>query len=216
MSAALYTGPLTLTSTTTLQAKAWKPDLTESGVAEARFTKSSAAAPTLTFSAAPAALTAGQRTTLSWSSANATTCTASGGWTGAKAVSGSETLSPTSTTTYTLSCMQDQGVVSRNVTVTVGASPSPYTLTAAPSSLRGGGTLMVSWTAPPSGVSASDWVGLYASGAPNPNYLAFQYTGGGLTGTKTFPAPASPGTYEVRYLLKNGYTSVAVASVTVQ
>ncbi len=51
--------------------------------------------PTVTLSAAPTTITLGQSTTLTWTSSVGTTCTASGGWTGAKAVSGSESVTPT-------------------------------------------------------------------------------------------------------------------------
>ncbi len=43
--------------------------------------------------------------TLTWTTTNATTCTASGGWSGTKATSGNETINNvTETTTFTLSC----------------------------------------------------------------------------------------------------------------
>jgi probable HAF family extracellular repeat protein len=52
---------------------------------------------TATISASPTTITAGQSTTLTWKSSNATSCTASGGgaddnWTGTKATSGSQTV----------------------------------------------------------------------------------------------------------------------------
>jgi chitinase len=45
----------------------------------------------------------GSSTTLNWSADNATSCSASGGWTGSKVLSGSESFAPTSDTTYSLS-----------------------------------------------------------------------------------------------------------------
>ena len=51
---------------------------------------------------------------------NATTCTASGGWSGSKATSGSQTLTNlTSTATYTLTCTGTGGSGSNSATVTV-------------------------------------------------------------------------------------------------
>ncbi|MHB8660982.1 MAG: choice-of-anchor Q domain-containing protein, partial [Minisyncoccota bacterium] len=45
-------------------------------------------APIITLSASPTSVTSGGSSTLTWSSTNATSCTASGGWTGTKATSG--------------------------------------------------------------------------------------------------------------------------------
>jgi len=78
--------------------------------------------PTLTLSASPTSLTSGQSTTLTWSSTNATSCTASNGWTGTKATSGTQTLSPTANTTYTLTCTGAGGTTTQSATVTVTAA----------------------------------------------------------------------------------------------
>ena len=47
--------------------------------------------------------------TLNWSSTGAVSCNASGGWSGAKALSGSETVTLTSTATFTLTCSAADG-----------------------------------------------------------------------------------------------------------
>lgn len=75
--------------------------------------------PTLTFTANPSTIDPGQPSTLSWSSTNTTSCTASGGWSGPKGLNGSEVVSPSSTTTYTLSCDGPGGSVPKSATVTV-------------------------------------------------------------------------------------------------
>ena len=67
--------------------------------------------------------------------------------------------------------------------------------------------MTATWSAP-AGSSTTNWVGFYAVGAPNSPAIAWQYTGGATNGSFT-TAPASPGTYEFRYLLNNGYTDVA-------
>lgn len=82
-------------------------------------------APTLTLSANPTTITAGQQSTLTWNSTNTTSCTASNGWTGSKALSGNETVSPAATATYVLSCTGAGGNISQQVTVTVNAVPPP-------------------------------------------------------------------------------------------
>ena len=50
----------------------------------------SGAAPAVMISANPSAIVSGSATTLTWAATNATSCTASGGWSGAKPVSGSQ------------------------------------------------------------------------------------------------------------------------------
>ncbi|HEY4499451.1 MAG TPA: polysaccharide deacetylase family protein [Candidatus Paceibacterota bacterium] len=82
-------------------------------------------AATLTFTASPTSITAGQQSTLTWQSANATSCTASGGWTGTKPISGNETVTPSQTSTYSLSCTGAGGTMSKQVTVTVTAVVPP-------------------------------------------------------------------------------------------
>lgn len=77
-------------------------------------------APTLTLSANPTSLAYNGSTTLTWSSSNASSCTASGGWSGTKTLSDSEIVSGlTATKTFTLDCTGAGGAVSRSVTVTV-------------------------------------------------------------------------------------------------
>lgn len=77
--------------------------------------------PTVTFSASASSVVAGGSTTLSWSTGGTApiTCTASGGWSGGKATSGSQSVRPSATTTYTLSCSNSAGTTARSVTVTV-------------------------------------------------------------------------------------------------
>ncbi|OHA85535.1 MAG: hypothetical protein A2591_03985 [Candidatus Yonathbacteria bacterium RIFOXYD1_FULL_52_36] len=79
-------------------------------------------APTATLTASPLSVTTGNSTTLTWSSTNATSCTASGAWSGTKATSGTQTLSPTANTTYTLTCTGAGGTTTQSATVTVTAA----------------------------------------------------------------------------------------------
>ncbi len=90
-------------------------------------------APTLTFSANPATIAAQQTTTLTWSTNGATSCTASGGWSGTKDVNGTFVTSALAAdTSYTLNCTGAGGSTSSAVTVKV---------TAAAASRGGGGTI---------------------------------------------------------------------------
>jgi hypothetical protein len=83
-------------------------------------------APTVALSANPISVTSGSASTLSWSSTNATSCSASGGWSGTKGTSGSQTTGNLSTsTTFTLTCTGTGGSASQSATVTVASSTSP-------------------------------------------------------------------------------------------
>lgn len=86
--------------------------------------------PTITFSTSPASITSGERTTLQWTATNATSCTASGGWTGPKAASGSEQSAALNTNaSFDLSCTGPGG--SASATASVAVNP--------PTPSRGGG-----------------------------------------------------------------------------
>jgi hypothetical protein len=87
----------------------------------ATFTSSGSGTPTPTVSltANPTSITSGSSSTLSWSSTNAISCTASGAWTGSKATSGSLSVNPTSNSTYNLSCTGTGGTANASATVTV-------------------------------------------------------------------------------------------------
>jgi MYXO-CTERM domain-containing protein len=77
-------------------------------------------APTVSLSASPMTVAVNGSTTLTWSSSNATTCTASDGWTGSKPMSGNETRTDLNdTTTFSLQCTGAGGSDGASVTVTV-------------------------------------------------------------------------------------------------
>jgi Subtilase family len=94
-------------------------------------------APDLTLAAT--SVVVGSSTTITWSSVNATSCAASGGWSGALATSGTQTLSPTvaGTSTYSLTCANSAGA-SNAGSVTLTATTSVAT---AMSQGGGGGAL---------------------------------------------------------------------------
>jgi hypothetical protein len=72
------------------------------------------------FRASPEYVQAGGTSTLSWDVPGATSCTASGGWSGSQPASGSFTVGPISaTTTYQLSCSGSNGNELSMVTVEV-------------------------------------------------------------------------------------------------
>src|SRR5256714_1819704 len=78
--------------------------------------------PSVTLSAAPASLTAGQAATLTWTTTNATACAAA--WTASTATTGSQSVKPTATTTYTLTCTGAGGTASASTAVPITTSAS--------------------------------------------------------------------------------------------
>ena len=74
----------------------------------------------------PVAISVGSQVTLSWGSTGASSCVASGGWTGSKNSSGTETVGPINeNTTFTITCSTSEGEVSDNVGVNVVAVGGP-------------------------------------------------------------------------------------------
>ncbi len=82
--------------------------------------------PTATLTANPMTVMSGRTTTLTWSSTDATGCTASGAWSGAKSASGSQSSGAlTASGTFTIACDGAGGTSNlHSVTVTVTAAPS--------------------------------------------------------------------------------------------
>lgn len=100
----------------------------QSAVAQATvFMYDQQAPPTVTISAAPSTITAGQASFLNWHSNNATSCIASDSWSGNIDTSGWLAVSPRVTTTYTVNCSNNYGTTqgSQTITVTQAASPGP-------------------------------------------------------------------------------------------
>ena len=57
-----------------------------------------------------------------------------------------------------------------------------------------------------------DWLALASTSAPNISYIANTFVGGGVTTrTWTVTMPSTPGTYEFRLFLNNGYTRAATS-----
>ncbi len=79
--------------------------------------------PTVSLTASPTSISAGQSSLVSWSTSNASGCVASGGWSGTMPTAGSASVAPGSTTSYTLSCTGAGGTATKSVSVSV-AMPS--------------------------------------------------------------------------------------------
>lgn len=118
-------------------------------------------APVVSLTASPTTITAGGASTLTWSSTNAATCTAGGGWSGAKAASGSEQITAIqATTTYSLTCTGTGGT----------SSPASATVTATPAA---GDTANAG---PGRTVIAGSTVRLSGEASVDPQGDALQYT----------------------------------------
>ena len=132
---------------------------------------------------------------------------------------------------YNLSAGQSQNVTVRftptsagsfasNVTFTGGGDASlpvtgvglpAATLSVTPSSIIQGGIVTATW----SGITtptATDWIGLYPTGAPDTytSRISWQYTTGTASGNMpyTIPTTVAPGTYELRLFTKFTYTRI--------
>ncbi len=106
-------------------------------------------APTIaSFTASPASITAGASTTLSWTTAGATSVTVTPGSFASSSATGSVALSPTATTTYTLTATNSTGSATATTIVTVNQPnlPTISSFTASPASIALGAISTLSWT----------------------------------------------------------------------
>ena len=108
-----------------------------------------------------------------------------------------------------------QLAVSAPVTVTAPPSPPPATLTPSATTAASGTSITVTLQGSPG--NAGDWLALARVGSAPTSYITFTYVGAGVTNrTWTVTMPQTPGQYEFRLFVNNGYTQVAVsAPVTV-
>jgi outer membrane protein assembly factor BamB len=109
---------------------------------------------------------------LAWSSTNASSCTASGAWSGSKSPSGSQSVTGVApgAATFSLECTGAGGTVSRSASVTVAASPPTLALNASSEVVALGSTIALSWTANnvTSCIASGGWVGTKpAAGSEN-------------------------------------------------
>jgi hypothetical protein len=132
-----------------------------------------ALAPTLTLGST--SVPVGHSTSISWSSANATSCTASGSWSGTLAAQGTQTITPAAvgTETFTLACSNLGGTsapvsVSLNATAAV-VKPAAPTLTLGASSIPADTTTTIKW-------SSAGATSCTASGNANANQTGWEGT----------------------------------------
>jgi Ca-activated chloride channel family protein len=87
-----------------------------------------------------------------------------------------------------------------------------FTISPAATSVTAGSSITVPWTAG-TGRNAADYIGLYPTGGASDQPVAYFDTNGKASGTFTYTAPSTPGTYEFRYILgaRNSYTYICIA-----
>jgi hypothetical protein len=161
-------------------------------------------APTLTLSAD--SVVEGGTTTISWSSSDASSCTASGSWSGTLATSGSEVLTAPATagtSAYAIACSNVNGTsATTTVTLTVTAPPPPApTLALSATSIAVGSTATLTW-------SSTDATSCTASGS----WTGTQATNGSLTVT---PTTTGTDTYSLTCSNSGGTSPAASATLTV-
>ncbi len=161
--------------------------------------------PTVSVIAQPASIVSGQSSTLTWTTTNATSCSASGGWTGAKATSGTaSTAAIAATTTFTLDCTGIGGSGQGFAIVTVPANV--FLVTPRNAALTLSQTQQYS-AAVPGGGNAT-WA---VDGVPGGNAAV-----GTISATGLYVPPAVAGTHVVvaTSVANPAQTGVAVAAVT--
>jgi hypothetical protein len=106
--------------------------------------------PSLSLTANPTSVASGAASMLSWTSTNATSCSASGAWSGNKSTSGNfQTAALTTDSTFTLSCNGAGGGVVARATVAVtpvNANTPTAQLSASPLGVPLNGSTTLTWT----------------------------------------------------------------------
>lgn len=103
-----------------------------------------------TLTASPATITAGQFSTLTWTSTNATSVTINPAIPQEDVtnmpLNGQGSVTPAQTTTYTFTATGTNGTATATATVTVNQVPPTVTLTASPTAVTSGGSTTLTWS----------------------------------------------------------------------
>jgi hypothetical protein len=171
---------------------------------------SAASAPTVSISASPTFVAAGEQSRITWSTKNATQCIGSGNWTGVKPLSDSKnTRRLTTNETFTLTCTGPGGSATNHATVVLSSggttTPAPtVTLNASPNTVTSGSKTTINWSA--SNATACSGSGAWSGGQP-------------LSGTKSTGAVTADLTFAITCSGSGGNatasTTVSVASAPV-
>jgi len=133
----------TVTTTYTLVASNSAGSVTDTTIVTVSAVTPPPSMPTATLTPPSATITSGQSVTLTWSTTNATSVTMNGVAVGAN---GSQSYSPTVTTTYTLVASNSAGSVTDTTTVTVNAPMPTALINAMPMSIQSGQSATLQWS----------------------------------------------------------------------
>ena len=154
--------------------------------------------PTATITVTPSSVPSGTAVSLTWSSTNASSCQASGAWSGPISVSGNASFTPTASGsfTYGITCMGPSGgTVSANANLMVYGQPAASLTLSAPTIIAGG-TATLTWT-------SSQTTSCIASGA---------WTGAlEVSGTRSI-TQSTPGSYTYNLTCTNPVGSVETSA----
>ncbi len=186
--------------------------------------------PTVTLTANPTNVNAGQSSTLTWSSTNANSCVASGAWAGSKGTSGNEIqLNLTTSKTFTLTCTGPGGSNSATANVTVNSLPMSGTLTPATNTCiiqagQNNCSISFNWNTvnPVATSSVTSLNGTEATGnsgsssfsVPNGNKTFYLYNNSILLAQSTVSGSCASGTSWNGNSCQTGTTSGGVPSIT--
>ncbi len=144
---------------------------------------------------------AGSPVTLTWSATNATSCTATGGWTGARSASGTEASGNLAqATTFTLACTGAGGNATAQVTINVTHPLPVVTVTATPVAIAAGASTQIEWsvTNATACTASGGWTGARATQGTETS--AVLNANAAFTLTCTGPGGSANGSSTVRVL----------------
>ena len=161
----------------------------------------------------PSTIYLSQSSTLTWVAANSSSCTASGSWNGAQAVSGSQVLTPATTGSYTyaLTCMSTQGSQNGSATLTVQpVPPLGITTTSLPSGTAGNSYSAT--LAATGGITPYSWS---ITSGTLPAGLTLNASTGAITGSPTASASSTALTFQVSDSEKSAQSKTSTLSLTI-
>ena len=145
--------------------------ITSNCTVTASFNAVQAQNPTVYLFAAPSTIQAGQGSTLNWGSTNATSCSLSQ-FGNVALPSGTQSVSPASTTSYSITCYGASGTspATASATITVNQNPQPIivSLYASPSTIQSGQSSTLSWNSQNATSCSSSWSGSTAISGSQP------------------------------------------------
>lgn len=166
--------------------------------------------PTLTFITSATQIETNKSFTLSWVAVNASSCKATGSWTGNLATNGAQIITPSAAGTYTydLSCKAGNKPVRKSIVVNVGSPTSAtstpvtaptLTFAANPTSVTSGGSATLTWSSTntssctAAGFSGTGTTGSATVSPTQTTTYSMTCTGAGGTATKqvTVTAPTT-------------------------